>query len=241
MRDLLLMSYEEAEGYFRECDLVLLPLGSVEQHGPANPLGTDTLIADALAGEVSRRTGVLKLPVIPIGVSFHHMHFPGTLTVSERSLEEYLLDVIRSLARWGVKRVLVVNGHGGNLAALQVVSRRSLEELGVRVYVYQWWTSSSGIVEGLFGPEERGHAAAAETSMIMHLHPESVLADRLLDQEVKEDKLSRLTHFSYTIESSGSGVLGRQRTASAERGRTLFEALVEDLSGIVEELKKVRS
>lgn len=242
MRELGLMSYRDAEEYFKESDLVLLPIGSIEQHGPANPLGTDTLIAEALAREASRRTGVVTLPVIPIGVSFHHMGFAGTLAVNEHTLEEYLMDILSSLARWGVKKVLIVNGHGGNLTALQIVTRRSLEELGVKVYVYQWWTHSSEALERLFSAGERGHAAAAETSINMYLHPESVQKDYLIDQEIAEaGALSKLVQFEYTAERSSSGVFGRQSTASAERGRILFEMLVEDLSKIVEELKKVRS
>lgn len=238
MRKHMLMSYKDAEAYFREYDLVLLPVGSIEQHGPANPLGTDSLIAEALAEEVSRRTGVLALPLIPFGVSFHHMHFPGTITVSEEALQSYLLEVIRSLAKWGVRKVLVINGHGGNLPALQIVSRKALEELGVRLYIYQWWTHSSQALERLFDEDERGHAAAAETSLIMHLHPEAVNKNELLDQEVKHGAISSLTHFSYTIEQSSTGVFGRQKTASADRGGELFEALVEDLKKLVEELIK---
>ncbi|MCD6244058.1 MAG: creatininase family protein, partial [Candidatus Korarchaeota archaeon] len=77
------MTYEEAKKYFSNSDMVLLPVGSVEQHGPANPLGTDMFIAQALAEEAARRSGIITLPVIPIGVSFHHMRYPGTVTVSE--------------------------------------------------------------------------------------------------------------------------------------------------------------
>lgn len=242
MKELHLMSYKDAEEYFKVYDLVLLPLGSIEQHGPANPLGTDALIAKALAEEVSRRTGVLTLPLIPYGVSFHHMHFPGTITVSEEALESYVFEVIRSLAKWGVKKVLVINGHGGNLVTLQIISRRALEELGVKVYVYQWWTHSSEALEKLFEADERGHAAAAETSIVMFLNPEAVDRDKLVDQDVREIGHSgKLAHFSYTIERSNSGVLGKQKKASVERGKVLFEMLVEDLKKVVEELIEIRS
>ncbi|MCS7103471.1 MAG: creatininase family protein [Candidatus Korarchaeum sp.] len=239
MRELHLMSYKDAEEYFRKFDLVLLPVGSIEQHGPANPLGTDMLIAESLAKEASKRAGVVTLPVIPVGVSFHHMHFPGTLTVSEHALEEYLMDVMNSLVKWGVKKVLIINGHGGNLTALHIVARRSLEELGVRVYIYQWWSSSLEALERLFDTEERGHAAAAETSLNMYLHPEAVRKGRLLDQGVTDASImSKLIGFDYTAERSSSGVFGKQSTASADRGRALFEMLVEDLIEVIEILRK---
>ncbi len=231
------LSYEEARDYFSKKDLVILPVGSVEQHGPANPLGTDMLIAEALAREVASRTGIISLPVVPFGISFHHMGFPGTVTVSEESLKGYVLDVIRSLSKWGVRKVLIVNGHGGNLPTLQLVARQSMDELGVRVYVYQWWTSSSGILEELFSEDERGHASGAETSLNMHLHPELVREDRLIDEEPRGSFGGRVYRFVYTHEMSDSGVFGRQSSATPERGSILFERLVEDLLKIVREIE----
>ncbi len=235
------MTYEEAKDYFSKSDLVLLPVGSVEQHGPANPLGTDMLIAQALAEEAAGRSGMISLPVIPFGVSFHHMKFPGTVTVSERALEEYVLDVLRALTKWGVKKVLIVNGHGGNLPALQIVSRRAREELGVKVYVYQWWTSGSEVLAELFKPDERGHAAAAETSLNMHIHPEFVNRDRVMDEEPRGSFERKVYLFSYTHEMSDSGVFGKQTTASPERGSVLFDKLVEDLLRVIGEINEERA
>lgn len=233
------MTYEEAKEYFSHNDTVVLPVGSVEQHGPANPLGTDMLIAEALAREASRRSGVASLPVVPFGVSFHHMSFHGTITVSERALEEYILGILWSLARWGVRKVVVVNGHGGNLPTLQVVARRAREELGVEVFIYQWWSSSAKAVSELFEDEERGHAASAETSLNMYLNSEYVREDRLVDEKPK-GSLENVTTFKYTHELSKTGVFGRQTTASPERGRQLFERLVEDLAEFVMRVKSSR-
>ncbi len=231
------LSYEEARDYFSRRDLVILPVGSVEQHGPANPLGTDMLIAQDLAREVASRSGIISLPVIPFGISFHHMGFPGTITVSEESLASYVLDVLRSLSRWGVKKVLVVNGHGGNLPTLQIVARKAMDELGIRVYIYQWWTSGSKMLAELFSEDERGHASGAETSLNMHLHPELVRTERLVDEEPKGSFEARVYRFAYTHEMSSSGVFGRQSSATRERGAALFEKLVQDLLDIVTELE----
>ncbi len=231
------MSYEEAREYFSRRDLVILPVGSVEQHGPANPLGTDMLIAQALAKEVASRSGIISLPVIPFGISFHHMGFPGTVTVGEESLASYVLDVLRSLSRWGVKKVLVVNGHGGNLPTLQIVARKAMDELGIRVYVYQWWTSGSKVLAELFSEDERGHASGAETSLNMHLQPELVRTERLVDEEPRDSFENRVFRFAYTHEMSDSGVFGRQSASGPERGAALFEKLVEDLLSILREIE----
>ncbi len=235
------MTYEEAREYFSNSDMVLLPVGSVEQHGPANPLGTDMFIAQALAEEAARRSGVIALPVIPVGISFHHMKYPGTVTVSEHALEEYIISMLGSLSKWGVSKVLVVNGHGGNLPALQIVSRRAIVELGIRVYLYQWWSSSSEVVEEMFGQEERGHAAAAETSLNMYLHPEFVKTDRIHDERPRGSFEGKVYRFTYTHELTDSGVFGVQTTSSSERGSELFEKLVEDLLRIIEEIREGRT
>lgn len=232
------ISYEKAKEYFSHRKIIVIPIGSIEQHGPANPLGTDMLIADALAKEVSRRIGVISLPVIPVGISHHHMDFPGTLTVKEDSLINYLFDIISSLKRWEVEKVLIVNGHGGNLPALQILCRKAREELGVKVYVYQWWTTSSHIVSELFSEEERGHAGAAETSLIMYLYPQLVSKEKLLNEEPKQALNKNLITFKFTREETSSGVYGLQITASTERGRILFEKLLEDLVNILAQLER---
>ncbi len=231
------MTYEEAEEYLSKHDMVILPIGSHEQHGPANPLGTDFLIADALAKEAAKRTGVAALPPIPFGVSFHHMHFPGTITIAERVLEEYVLEVLKSLAKWGVKKVLIINGHGGNLYPLMIASRRAREELGIKAYIYQWWTSSREKLAELFEPEERGHAAAAETSLNMYLNEQWVRKDRLKDERPKKHELeNKIITFTYTKEKSRSGVFGKQLNATPEKGKTLFDTLIEDLVKIIEKI-----
>lgn len=232
------MSYEDARESLKNSRIALLPVGSVEQHGPANPLGTDYLIAEALAFEASCRANVLSLPVIPFGISFHHMGFPGTISVMERALEEYLFYVVNSLSKWGIDKVIVVNGHGGNQPVLQVLARRAREELGVRVFIYQWWTSSKRVVDMIFNEDEEGHAGAAETSLIMYLYPDKVSKEKIVDEKPKgELGGGKVSSFIYTHELSDSGVFGKQSTASVDRGRALFNSLVDDLVNLIESLK----
>jgi len=233
------ITYEDAARIIPSSRVAVLPVGSVEQHGPSNPLGTDSIIAEALAAEACRRTGALCLPLVPVGVSFHHMSFPGTLSVSEEDLAGYVFGILKSLSRWGVKTAVIVNGHGGNLPALQVLARRAREELGVKVFIYQWWTSSSSVVEELFSEDERGHAGAAETSLVMHICGECVKTDKLVD-ETPSGRLGgeRVYTFTYTHEHTKSGVFGRQSTANPEKGRELFERLSEDLASVIVKLRE---
>ncbi|HDI75036.1 MAG TPA: creatininase family protein [Thermoprotei archaeon] len=133
--DLSQMTYEEARNYFKEKDLAILPIGSVEQHGKQNPLGTDYLIAYRLALEAAKKTEIITLPPIPFGISSHHRHFPGTIYISEAHFKDYVRDVCLSLKRHGVRKILVINGHGGNLCSLMSLARE-LKREGLLVIIF---------------------------------------------------------------------------------------------------------
>lgn len=241
MRGALLayMSWVEAKDYFSRSDTAILPVGSTEQHGPHNPLGTDHLVAYRLAAEAGRRTGVLVLPPIPYGVSIHHSTFPGTVWVGEEAFKRYVGDVVRSLAEHGVRKVVVVNGHGGNLGALLSLARELRRE-GILVVVYQWWTAP-GVTEG-FEKEELGHAAAVETSLNLYLHPDAVDMSRAVDEEPGELPIGGLGYYpEYTADRTRSGVYGVSTTAARERGEEVFRRALDTLVKLVETVKMLRA
>lgn len=233
------LSWDEAREALKRLRVAILPVGSVEQHGPQNPLGTDYLVAWELAKRAAEAMCELLLLPIPYGVSEHHSHFPGTLWVSEEALEEYVYGVIRSLAEWGLRRVVIVNGHGGNLQALLRVSRRARKEKLALVVVYQWWTAVASKFREVFGEEGLGHAAALETSLIAYLYPEYVKLDKAVDEEVKRMFKVPAAAYWYTKDFTSSGVFGVASTASREKGKEIFEASVEMLVELIKELKAV--
>lgn len=224
------MSWPEAKEYFARCDIAILPVGSNEQHGPANSLGTDHLIAQRIAQETARRTGVLCLQVVPFGVSSHHKHFWGTIWIGREAFREYVREICMSLKYYGVRRIVVVNGHGGNLDALTELSRE-LREDGIFVSVFQWWSASGKLLPSLFESVERRHASAEETSMNLALHPELVDMDKAVDDELSEHALqTEGTSLPFgTLDYTSSGVFGKISTASAEKGKKVFEAVVAEL------------
>lgn len=233
------MSWREAKEYFSKKDIVLLPVGSTEQHGPQNPLGTDHLIAYKLALEAGKRTGVIVLPVIPFGVSLHHSKFPGTIWIQEENFINYLRDVIESLRKHGVKKIIVVNGHGGNLASLLILARE-FREKGVLIVVYQWWTaiSSSERISKTFTPSGRGHAASIETSLNLYLHPELVNMKEAVDEEPKKLPVDGLAYFpEYTHDRTKSGVFGISTTSSKEKGKVVYEESIKKLVELIEKIK----
>jgi creatinine amidohydrolase len=235
------MSWPEAKEYFAKNDIAILPVGANEQHGPANPLGTDHLIAKSLAEEVAKRTGVLCLQVIPFGVSSHHKQFWGTVFISPKTFKKYVEETCLSLNYYGVRKILVVNGHGGNLAALSELARELREE-GIFVSIFQWWTATPKLLPELFTADERRHAGAEETSVNLALHPNLVNMDEAVDEGPRRHALQMegMTLPLSTVDETSSGVYGKQSTASAEKGRKVVEAVVNELVKHVNLLKKAK-
>ncbi len=235
-------SWPEAGKLFEETDVAILPVGSTEQHGPHNPLGTDHLIAARMAFEVGEKTGVPVLPVVPVGVSVHHRQFPGSLWVPPGVFRDYVRAIALAAASHGVKKFLVINGHGGNTPSLMEVAgeiRRAHDIFAA--------------VASAFPPLD-GHAGEGETSANLHFHSHLVRMDRAVDTKQNE-KLGALEvegfNFVYpgrfawdTLDLSPTGVMGsagatiRSTTASEEKGRELMEPYIDELCVLVEDLKK---
>jgi len=235
------MSWPEAKRYFAKNDIAILPVGSNEEHGPANPLGTDHLIAKGIAEETAKRTEVLCLQVVPFGISSHHKQFWGTVFISPKSFKKYVRDVCSSLTYYGVRKIVVVNGHGGNLAALTELARE-LREKGVFVSIFQWWPAAGKLLPELFTPEERRHAGAEETSLNLAIHPQLVNMSEAVDEEPRKHAVlvEGLTLPLSTVDETNSGVFGRGTTASVKKGKKIFEAVVDELVRHVNLLKKAK-
>ena len=236
------ISWPEAKKYFSENKIAILPVGSTEQHGPHNPLGTDHLIAKAIAEKVAEKTEVICLPVIPFGISGHHRQFWGTIWVKPETLRNYVRDVCLSLKYYGVEKIIVINGHGGNTSALVELAREVRKE-GIFMVVFQWWLLAGKLFPGIFNREERGHAGAEETSLNLALYPHLVDMEKAVDEKpswlIKE--VEGLNLPLDTIDYTKSGVFGISKTASKEKGEKILEAIINKLVEIVKWLKRVAS
>ena len=241
------ISWSDAQELFKEVDVAILPVGSTEQHGPHNPLGTDHLVAAALSGVVGEKTGVPVLPVVPVGVSEHHRQFPGTLWVPPRVFREYVKAVALAAAGHGVKKIIIVNGHGGNTAALMEVAGELRRQHGVFAAVLMAFPPTMMAAGS-------GHAGAGETSVNLYFHKHLVKMERAVDTK-QEERLGPLkvegfnrigpAQFAWdTIDLTGTGVLGDagqmigSTTATEEKGRMLMEPFINVVCEFVEELKK---
>ncbi len=233
------ITWKEAEKSLKN-NVIVIPVGSTEQHGPQNPLGTDHLIAEKFA----KKLDAVVLPTIPIGISKHHRFFSGTIWVSYESFKNYLLDTCMALKYHGVTKILFVNGHGGNTSCLSNIALHMRDE-HVFVGIYEWWRSiPEKIVKKLY-PENTakylGHASSVETSLNLVLYPGLVKMERAEDVDTTWalKKFGGIVTYE-TKEFTDCGVVGYSKNASAEKGKIIFEACLEELKNLVEYIKEVK-
>jgi mycofactocin system creatininase family protein len=200
--------------------LLLVPVGSLEQHGPHLPLGTDTMIACAVTRAVAERLHAASLrvavaPAVGLGASGEHEDFAGTLSIGHDALRLLLVELGRSACRWA-EGVIFVNGHGGNVSTL-VEAVRLLRSEGRSVA----WT-------GTALPDADAHAGRTETSLVAHLAPWSLRADLAVAgaTEPVHTLMPRLRAHGVRAVSP-NGVLGDPTGASAAEGAALFATLVD--------------
>jgi creatinine amidohydrolase len=209
----------------------LIPVGATEQHGPHLPTGTDTLIARGICAEASRQCGALVLPEIPIGCSFGHgRQLPGTLSLSPAQFAGLVQQMVDWAAASGLRRVLFVNAHVGNVAPLMAATDPvRLERPDIRVGVVNWWTMSDALAREAAADGADWHANRAETSLMLALHPElvDVAAARNAADPDRTDGLV----FRYTAPLlSSNGVTGRPGEATRDQGIRLLSTIVELLA-----------
>lgn len=201
----------------RGAPILLVPLGSIEQHGPHLPLDTDIRIASAVAAEVAARLDHLLAPPIPYGAAGEHQGFPGTISIGTQALTTLLVEFGRSACEWA-HRLVFVNGHGGNVDALRAATVLLRDEGRDAAWCSPAiWRSADA------------HAGHTETSILLYLSPHLVRADRMEpgNTEPLADLLPRLRDGGMRAVTA-SGVLGDPTTATAADGERLYTEMVDD-------------
>jgi creatinine amidohydrolase len=216
-------------------DRVIVAAGATEQHGPHMPLCVDALLGEEITAQIAQRLGrMLVAPAVRPGCSEHHMGFPGTISLEQDTMELVLRDYCRSLDRHGFKTIVLMVAHGGNMKAVDNVSRRMEAELDARVIGLV-----NPFVPDLFIPAELGnmgdvsdigaHGGEAETSLMLAVRPDLVRFERAVrdvpDVPGSLERLGELLELHGTKGLSESGVLGDGTKARPELGTALIEAL----------------
>lgn len=179
---LQLMSWPEVEKYLRISNGVIVPIGATEQHGPTGLIGTDAICAETLAWKAGDLSEAAVGPTLNVGMSEHHMHFPGSITLRPTTLVAVVRDVILSLARHGFRRIFFINGHGGNTASINTGFFEAYAEAprlvegadDLRCVCSEWWhmPSAQGLSQELFGDRDGDHASASEVSVAAAAYPD---------------------------------------------------------------------
>ena len=236
----------------RDRTILILPLGSVEQHGNHMPLGTDTLLAQAVSLAAAERLSghVAVLPPPWYGFSAHHMRFPGSVTLKTETLMAVAEDVVGSLVGHGFRRILIVNGHGGNGGVIDLLaSTLGYKHYGkARVATLTYFQLAREVIAELRQSKRggMGHACEFETAMVQHIRPDLVKMElaattypdpgsRYLTTDLLGGSVIR-TYLDFA-DLSPTGTLGDPSLADPETGAKFFDAVVGELVAFIEDFR----
>jgi creatinine amidohydrolase len=246
------MTWPEAQQRLKDA-VVILPIGSTEEHGPHLPLGTDALIGYEILKRalepISNEHNLIVLPLISIGLSQEHLDFPGTVSLKKAaSLISYVEEILSNLINHGARKILIWNSHGGNTASLMAAAREIRRETGAFVVLTTWFELGlQRIPPGTLESESLIHSDEGETSVMLYLFPNLVHMEKA--QKELPEKLTKLPFFKkfdkpfvawITKDLSASGVIGDPTKASKEKGETLTKAAIDGVSSLVKDLSSMK-
>lgn len=227
--------------------LVVLPVASMEQHGPHLPTGVDTFLCEAVcraAAEKVRDIGVVVAPTLWCGMAEHHMTYGGTFTFDIPTYHAVLRCLLTSIARHGFRQVMIVNGHGGNIAAMGALLPDLTRETGLDLRATTYFELANPFMAGVLDDQTGTmHACEVETSMMMAVAPETVVESRLPEaygmMDAQPGALMRpvVARYRSFKDLTSTGVIGDARRASRAKGGKLMEICAEALAGALREAR----
>lgn len=235
--------------------VAVLPVGTVEQHGPHLPLVTDVLTASEISRLAVERIPVeaVLLPSVFYAFNEHHLDFPGTIAIDGETFLKYVTDIGKSLAHHGFRKILLVNGHGSNVPFLDIAARNITNHTEAICAMVPWWNLVprellTRLRESAY-PGGMAHGCELETSVLLHLRPDLVAMDKAEpDFPVQKSEFffwdlerpSPVFFQEFFSRYSRTGTLGDPTKASAEKGRLFVEACVERLVAVIRDLRDRR-
>jgi creatinine amidohydrolase len=256
------MKWKEAEKEMKTAGVALIPVGATEQHGHHMPLGSDTYCSLEVAKRTAEREKAIVVPAIPYGISRCHMSFPGTITLSTDTLIRVVDDICESLFTHGIKKFILINGHGHNNPVLRTFMNEFKLKKGNDVYIFltEWWSPGQKLTPELWStdPEDLpdGHAADVECSAMLAIEPdlvamskaEKVVLGTLGTTEIKFNKSTSARLKDYPVDLltisdfkqfTESGIIGSALGASKEKGEKVLDKAAEFFADLVREIKAI--
>jgi len=239
------LTWPEMNKAIEEQPVVLLPTGSTEQHGLHMPLDVDVFLAESVCLEVARRAEgkALVLPPVSFGLNMHHIDFPGTIHIEPETFIAFCLNITKSVAYHGFKKILIVNGHGSNYPLVDIVARNTVLATESLCAAVNYLSFAVEAFEEVRESEVIAHADEIETSIYLHLAPERVRMDRATaDDDVRgkfvtSDSTTHVRFNDIWGRWTKVGVHGDPTCATAEKGKVAFEGAVSAIVELVEEWK----
>jgi creatinine amidohydrolase len=217
----------------RAVSAAVLPIGSFEQHGPYLPLITDTLVACIITQAITNAYPVRSLPPVTVSCSHEHHAWPGTVSISSRTLYSVISDIRQSLRQSGITRLVVVNGHGGNYVLRNVVQEASVEGPVMALYPTSSAWARARVAAGMTTNDHTDmHSGELETSILLHACPELV-RDGYQDADHTADERPGLLTSGMQAYTK-TGIIGRPSLATASKGKAVITSLVESFATCVD-------
>lgn len=233
------MTAPELRATNHEQTLVMLPIAACEQHGPHLPTGTDTIICGAVVEGVEQRVGdsLLLLPTLWLGASHHHLPWGATLSAGMAAYTALLCEIVEPLVQDGYRRLLLLNGHGGNIDAMRVALQTLQPKYphALLAAASYWSIAEQQIADLMQGPlKEVGHACEAETSLVMHLRGELVRESEISDaSDYLPDEVDGVYLCRDMAQRTRTGAAGCSHLGTPEKGAALYEAIVAQVTDAV--------
>jgi creatinine amidohydrolase len=239
------LTWEEMNEAIANQKVVILPVGSTEQHSRHLPLDTDSFLVEQVCLAVGRRAPdrVLVLPTVGYGLNLHHIDFPGTIHIEPETFIAFCLNITKSVAYHGFEKILVVNGHGSNGPMVDLVARKTVLATDSLCGGLSYFALAREAFAQVRETEVAAHADELETSLYLHLAPERVRLERAVagddvrGQFVTSDSTSSypMRFNDYWGRWTQTGVHGDPTAANAEKGALVFEAVVTQMAALIDE------
>ncbi|MGF9715166.1 creatininase family protein [Paenibacillus naphthalenovorans] len=239
------MTWLEIKEALKTVKIAIIPLGAHEQHGPHMVESCDAVLAEEMGKRLTEKLypEALMTPAINMGISSHHIHFPGTISLEPSTLIAILRDMIKSLKQHGIGKFLVLNSHGGNQSTLGVAADVLTRELNIEFYYAKTTASAKDVMDRRIESKLYGHSCDREVSEALYLAPHLVRTDKLAKGDILETgrwkKLrpgNPLQGFYYYEEMTLNGNLGDATKASREIGEEIVETALERLTKAVKDV-----